>query len=231
MAKNKDRENKNNNFALNPILPKRNKISYAIYSFFKRLIDIIASILGLVLLSPLFLIIAILIKANDGGPALFTHKRVGKNGKEIKVYKFRSMVPDSDNLEKWLNDEQLHSFKTEFKVADDPRITKIGNFLRKSSLDELPQFLNILKGELSIVGPRPIVEREFENYGECREKLLSVKPGLTGYWQAYARNNVTYENGERQYMELYYIDHQSMWFDIKIFFKTFLSVIKRTGAE
>ena len=135
------------------------------------------------------------------------------------------------DIEKILTPEQLLQYRTEFKIDNDPRITKVGNFLRKSSLDELPQLINILKGDISIVGPRPIVEREIVIYGKDTAKLLSVQPGLTGYWQAYARNNATYESGERQKMEMYYVEHQSLWLDIKIIFKTFSSVLKGSGAQ
>ena len=125
----------------------------------------------------------------------------------------------------------MEQYRTEFKIDNDPRITKIGNVLRKLSLDELPQLFNILKGDISIVGPRPIVEKETQIYGKDVEKLLSVKPGLTGYWQAYARNNATYESGERQKMEMYYVDNNSLWLDIKILFKTVISVLKKEGAQ
>ncbi len=135
------------------------------------------------------------------------------------------------NLEKLLTPEQLEQYRTEFKIDNDPRITKIGNVLRKLSLDELPQLFNILKGDISIVGPRPIVEKETQIYGDDVGKLLSVKPGLTGYWQAYARNNATYESGERQKMEMYYIDNNSLWLDIRILFKTVFSVLKKEGAQ
>ena len=134
-------------------------------------------------------------------------------------------------LEKILTPEQLEQYVKEFKIDNDPRITKIGGFLRKTSLDELPQLINILKGELSIVGPRPIVEKETEIYGSDIAKLLSVKPGLTGYWQAYARNNATYESGERQRMEMYYVEHCSLWLDIKILCRTVFSVIRKDGAQ
>lgn len=140
----------------------------------------------------------ILVKREDGGNIFYGHIRVGYHGKKIKVYKFRSMKMNVKNLEKLLTPEQLEQYRTEFKIDNDPRITKIGNVLRKLSLDELPQLFNILKGDISIVGPRPIVEKETQIYGDDVEKLLSVKPGLTGYWQAYARNNATYESGERQ---------------------------------
>lgn len=201
----------------------------SVYLFLKRTIDIIGSFLGLIVLSPFFLIIALLIKFDDGGKVLYRHKRVGKDGKEIYIYKFRSMKKNADDLESMLTPKQLETYKTEFKIENDPRITKVGNILRKTSLDELPQLFNILKGDLSIVGPRPIVVEELENYGEDAKKLLSVKPGLTGYWQAYARNDVVYATGERQRMELYYIDNRSLWFDIKIFFRTFIAIFKKTG--
>lgn len=213
--------------------PKNANVSSAVksntYLFIKRSIDIVGSFLGLVILSPIFLVIAICIKVTDGGEVFYKHKRVGHNGKEIMLYKFRSMKKNADDLEKMLTPEQLEIFKTEFKLENDPRITKVGNFLRKTSLDELPQLLNILKGELTIVGPRPVVEDELENYGDNAKKFLSVKPGLTGYWQAYARNDANYATGERQKMELYYVENRSLWFDIKIFFKTFSSVFKKTG--
>ena len=214
-----------------PDIPKRNKFLMGIYLFVKRTVDIIASILGLILLSPVFLAIAIAIKADDGGKVFYSHKRIGKNGKQIKIFKYRSMVKNADRLADNLTPEQLKQYETEYKVDDDPRITRVGSFLRKSSLDELPQLLNILFGTLSIVGPRPVVERELLMYGKAKDKFLSVKPGLTGYWQAYARNTVSYTNGERQKMELYYVEHCSLWFDIKIFFKTIVSVIRRTGAS
>ena len=202
-----------------------------IYLFIKRLIDIVLSAIGIIVLSPILLILSILVSFNDGGSPIYKHTRVGLNGKKIQIYKFRSMRRDAGDLKKLLTPEQLEQYQKEFKIDDDPRITSIGEFLRKSSLDELPQLFNILNGDLSIVGPRPIVEKETEIYGDQIGKFLSAKPGLTGYWQAYARNNATYETGERQAMELYYIDHKSLWMDIKIFFKTFSSVLKREGAQ
>lgn len=199
------------------------------YLFIKRTIDFIGSFLGLIVFSPIFLLVAICIKLDDGGKVFYKHKRLGLNGNDVYIYKFRSMKTDADDLEKMLTEDQLEMYKTEFKIENDPRITKVGNVLRKTSLDELPQLMNILRGELSIIGPRPIVEEELENYGENADKFLSVKPGLTGYWQAYARNDAVYASGERQKMELYYVDNRSLWFDIKIFFKTFSSVLKKTG--
>lgn len=201
------------------------------YYFCKRLLDIIISFVALVLLSPVFLGIAIAIKLDDKGKVFYVHNRVGQNGKPVGIFKYRSMMENADKIENILSPEQLEEYFREYKIDNDPRITRVGNFLRKSSLDELPQLLNIFLGQLSIVGPRPVMKDELEHYGDDVDRLLSVKPGLTGYWQAYARNNVTYESGQRQKMELYYVDNQSMWFDIKIFFKTFVSVLKRDGAQ
>ena len=202
-----------------------------IYAVVKRTADIVGSLLGIILLSWLFLILIILVIADDGGTPFYGHPRIGKNGKRIKVWKFRSMRQDAGELASLLTPEQLEQYRTEFKIDNDPRITRIGNFLRKSSLDELPQLFNILRGDLSIVGPRPIVEQETEIYGRDVAKLLSIRPGLTGYWQAYARNNATYETGERQKMEMYYVDHQGIKLDLKILFRTVGSVFKQEGAQ
>lgn len=202
-----------------------------LFDFAKRLTDIILSGLLLLLIWPVFLIIAIAIKCDDGGKVFYRHKRVGKNGKEIYIHKFRSMKKNADQLAGLLTPEQLHQYYTEFKIDNDPRITKVGNFLRKTSLDELPQIWDIFTGKLSIIGPRPLVETETYRYYGKRDALLSVKPGLTGYWQAYARNDVGYGDGRRQEMELYYVGNRSVWTDIKIFFKTIGSVVKRKGAR
>ena len=206
-------------------------IGERIYLIVKRLIDFVLSAVGIIVLSPVLLILSILVSANDGGSPIYKHTRVGLEGKKIQIYKFRSMRKDAGDLKKLLTPEQLAQYEKEFKIDDDPRITGIGEFIRKTSLDELPQLFNILNGDLSIVGPRPIVQKETEVYGDDIGKFLSAKPGLTGYWQAYARNNATYETGERQAMELYYIDHKSFWLDVKIFFKTFSSVLKQEGAQ
>lgn len=199
-----------------------------VYSITKRGLDIILSTIGLIVLSPLFLLIGIIIKIDSKGPVLFAHKRIGKNGKMIKIYKFRTMFENAEDMIKSFTEEQLKEFQENYKLKQDHRITKVGKFLRKTSLDELPQIVNILKGELSIVGPRPVVENELEKYGPNRNKFLSVIPGLTGYWQANGRSTTTYE--ERIKMELFYVDNRSLWLDIKIFFKTIISVIKKEGA-
>lgn len=198
------------------------------YLYFKRGIDIVLSSIALVLLSPVFLIISIAIKLESKGPVFFGHKRIGKNGKTIKIYKFRSMVQNAEDLIKKFTPEQMKEYKENYKLTDDPRVTKVGKFIRKTSLDELPQLINIIKGDLSIIGPRPVIAEELEKYGHNMDKFLSVTPGLTGYWAANGRSNTTYE--QRMEMELYYIDNISFKMDMKVFFKTIESVIKKEGA-
>lgn len=199
-----------------------------IYNILKRLFDLISATCVLILSSPLFLIIAIAVRIDSKGPIFFGHKRLGENGKLISVYKFRSMIPNAKEVFDKFTPEQKIEFEKNFKLEDDPRITKVGDFLRRTSLDELPQLINIIKGNMSVVGPRPIVEKEIEKYGEYANKLFSVKPGLTGYWQANGRSDTTYE--ERVQMDMYYIDNRSFFLDIKIIIKTVLSVIKKEGA-
>lgn len=198
------------------------------YVAIKRTADIVVSSISLMFLAPLFLIISILIKLESKGPVFFVHTRLGKNGKEIKILKFRTMVQNAESLIKNFTPEQMKEFKENFKLAKDPRVTKVGKFLRKTSLDELPQLFNILKGELSIIGPRPIVSEELEKYRENKDKFLSVTPGLTGYWAANGRSNTTYE--QRMQMELYYVDNISCKLDIKIFFETIVAVFRKQGA-
>ena len=200
-----------------------------IYSYLKRIIDIVASLIGLIIISPFFLIIMLLIKLDSKGPCFFIHKRVGKNGKEFGVYKFRTMVQNAEELLKTLTPEQEKEFKENFKMENDFRITRVGKFLRKTSLDELPQLLNILIGNMTLVGPRPVIKIELEKYGKYKNKFLSVTPGLTGYWQANGRSDTTYE--ERVNMDMYYIDNMSLFLDIKIVFQTVISVLKKEGAR
>ena len=202
------------------------------YAFVKRAFDIVASAAALIILSPIMLIAAVLVYVDDPGKVFYGHVRIGKNGKPFKMWKFRSMYMNADKMIDLLTPEQAKQYYTEFKIDNDPRITKIGNFLRKTSLDELPQLFNVLCNDMSLVGPRPLIESEIQTYYEdTHDVLLAVKPGVTGYWQAYARNNATYQSGERQKMEMYYVQHASLWFDIKIFFKTIVSVIKKEGAQ
>lgn len=207
------------------IVKKATKINYI---SIKRAIDVIISLIGLILLSPIFLLLTIIIKIDSKGPAFFAHTRYGKNGKKFKMYKFRTMYENAQDMIKDFTPEQMKEWKENFKLKDDPRITKVGKFLRKTSLDELPQIVNIIKGDLSIIGPRPVIEEELEKYGDNKDKFLSVTPGLTGYWQANGRSSTTYE--QRMEMELYYIDNISPKLDVKIFFKTIESVIKKEGA-
>lgn len=201
------------------------------YRFVKRTFDILVSGLSLVLLSPIFLILIILIKLDSKGKAFYRHKRIGKNGEIIYLYKFRSMYSDSkERLEELLKDPKIKKeWEENYKLDHDPRITKIGNILRKTSLDELPQLLNILNGDMSIVGPRPVIEEELEKYGLYKQKFLSVTPGLTGWWACNGRSCTSYE--DRMKLELYYVDHRSIKLDLKVIYKTFISVIKRDGAK
>lgn len=205
-----------------------------LYNFFKRIIDIIGGLVGVILLIPITLCVYIvrIIKKENDGPLFYEQLRYGKNGRKFRIYKFRSMCIDADKkLKEYLeqNEEARREFEENQKLTNDPRITKMGEFLRKTSLDELPQMINILKGDMSFIGPRPVVDVEIEKYGVNKNKFLSVKPGLTGYWQVNGRSNTTYD--ERIEMELYYVDNKSFWLDVKIFFKTFVSVIKKEGAR
>ena len=201
------------------------------YLFFKRLFDIVLSAMSLLFIWPVLLIVALLVR-RDKGPAFYAQTRVGKDGHLFSVYKFRSMKMGAERLEDFLTPEELAEYKKEYKLHHDPRITPIGNFLRKSSIDELPQLWNILRGDMSLVGPRPLLESELiGNYTpEERERLLSVRPGLTGYWQAMSRNESSYITGERQQQELYYIDRVSLGMDVKILFMTVKRVFSGKGA-
>ena len=214
-----------------PFRPRRG-FRYRCYLFVKRSFDLVSSGLFLIVFSWLYLILAICVKCSDGGAVFYRHKRVGKGGKEIYIPKFRSMKKNADRLEDMLTPEQLEQYRREYKIDDDPRITKLGKFLRRTSLDELPNVWAIFVGNISVIGPRPLMREEVEEkYGADAEKLLSVKPGMIGWWAANGRNNCTYESGERQALELYYVDHCSVGLDIKIIFKTIVGVFKRTGAK
>ena len=205
-----------------------------IYEFVKRIADIVASALGIILLSWLLIIIAVVIKCTTKGPVLFKDTRIGKGGKDIKVYKFRTMYQDAESrLKEYLTPEQLEQWNKERKIDNDPRITKVGKFLRKTSIDELPQMFNIFIGNMSIWGNRPITRKELDEWytEEQKELLCKIKPGLTGYWQAYGRSDVTFESGERQKLDLIYVYKRSTWLDIKIFFRTIYVVLFGKGAK
>lgn len=209
----------------------RSRVKDIMYIVVKRIFDIIVSGISLILLLPIFLVIGIMIRIDSKGPVFYKHKRIGKNGEYIYLYKFRSMYIDSQKrLEKMLENPEIRKeWEENFKLKNDPRITKIGNILRKTSLDELPQLLNIFNGDMSIVGPRPVIDKEIDKYGEKKDKFLSVTPGLTGWWAVNGRSCTSYE--ERMKLELYYVDHRSLLLDLKIILKTFIAVIKRDGAE
>lgn len=200
-----------------------------VYRFFKRALDIVLSSVAFVLSIIPMAIIALLIRIESPGAPLYIHHRIGKNGKPLPLLKFRTMYINSDEMIEDFTPEQKQEWQENFKLNNDPRITKIGKFLRRSSLDELPQLWNVLKGEMSIVGPRPVVAEELERYGESKDKFLSVTPGLTGYWQAYARSTCSYE--QRIKMELHYVENASFWWDIRIMFKTVEAVLHTRGAK
>lgn len=202
-------------------------LSRSMYNAVKRIFDIVVSLISLILLSPILLIIAIAIRLEDGGKAILVQDRIGLNGKLFKFYKFRSMIKDADKVlfELLESDEQLAlEYKINKKLVNDPRITKIGKFIRKTSLDELPQLINILKGDMSFVGNRPYLPREMEDMQPYYENIIKSKPGLTGLWQVSGRSNLTFKN--RCKIEANYSEKMSLSLDIKIFFKTF-SVIFR----
>jgi len=199
-----------------------------LYHSSKRCMDILGASIGIILLSILLFFVAILIKLEDPkGPVFFSQKRIGKDGKEFKMYKFRSMVTDAEaKLEELLKYNEVKGAM--FKMKDDPRITKVGKFIRKTSIDELPQLFNVLKGDMSLVGPRPPLPREVSEYTIYHKQRLLVTPGCTGVWQASARNSVGFE--EMVEMDLFYIRNRSFWFDIKIILKTVLVLFGSKNA-
>ncbi|MDR2370921.1 MAG: undecaprenyl-phosphate galactose phosphotransferase WbaP [Treponema sp.] len=197
----------------------------------KRFMDLSIVIIGGIILLPLFILTALLVKLSSPGPALYGHRRLGINGKPFTAYKFRSMVSDAgDRLEKLLeSDSALRAeWNLNHKLRNDPRVTAIGGFLRRTSLDEFPQIINILRGEMSLVGPRPIVDDEVEKYGEDYHRIFSIKPGLTGLWQVSGRSDTNYT--ERVSYDTYYLQSWSVWLDIWVLFKTIEVVIKGKGA-
>lgn len=203
------------------------------YRFLKRLFDFVFSLcVSVVLVIPVAIVCALISLESPGNP-LYAQERVGKGGKTIKILKLRSMVADADDVQKYLSSEQLHQWEVERKVDDDPRITKVGQFIRKCSIDEIPQFLNVLNGDLSVIGPRPITRDELEQHFSDEEKaeLLSVQPGITGLWQATDRNAATFESGLRQEIELHYVHNRCFRMDWKCFTGTFGAMFgkKRTG--
>lgn len=199
------------------------------YLISKRIIDLIGSILGLIILSPLFLIIACLIKIEDPkGKVLFSQKRVGQYGKEFNMHKFRSMVSNAEELKEKLMAQNEMSGPM-FKIKHDPRITKIGRFIRKTSIDELPQLINVLKGEMSLVGPRPSLPREVAQFEPWMMERLEVKPGLTCYWQVMGRNDIEFQEWMR--LDVKYVHERSTLLDLKLIFKTFFVLFGDKSAS
>ena len=198
-----------------------------VYEFFKRLIDIVVSIIAILVILPFGLLLAIVIVCDSPGKSpIFVQKRVGKFGKKFKLYKFRTMVPNAEELQDQLEDQNEMDGIT-FKIKDDPRITRVGKFIRKISVDELPQFLNVFLGNMTIVGPRPPIIKEVAKYTDDQKKRLAIKPGLTCYWQTMPkRNELSFDEWVK--LDIKYIDERSIWTDIKIFFKTFKAIF---GAE
>ena len=201
------------------------------YSYIKRGMDIFLSLIGLLMLSPVILLISMLIKFDNPKTTIFfKQQRVGKNGNSFLIYKFRTMHQNAENI--LMENKNLYKkyLKNNYKLEqnEDPRITDVGLWLRKTSMDEIPQLINVLKGEMSLVGPRPVVPEELEEYKSKKNEFLSVKPGMTGYWQVCGRSNVGYP--ERVDLELYYVRRKSLMFDLLIILKTIPSVLKKDGA-
>ncbi len=198
------------------------KKTFKFYKLFKNIFDLLFSLLFLITFMPLFIIISLLIKLSSRGPIFFIQKRIGKNNIPFKCIKFRTMYPEAkDILENLLMKDSLmkKEFKETHKIKNDPRITTIGKILRKTSLDELPQFINVLRGEMSIIGPRPIVKEEKEKYGKDFKKVFSIKPGISGLWQVSGRNNLTYKR--RVKLDLIYAENYNLLMDLRILLRTF----------
>lgn len=213
------------------LIKSKNNLSRWYNRWVKFAFDMALAICGTLLILPVLFILALLVLADSRGPVLFVHRRIGKNGREFPCYKFRTMVPDADKvLTKYLAENALarEEWERSFKLTDDPRVTRLGAFLRKTSLDELPQVFNVLKGEMSLVGPRPIVRAEVEKYGEHICEYYMVRPGITGMWQTSGRSDTTYE--ERVAMDTWYVRNWSLWIDVKYLIKTFSAVVQKKGA-
>ncbi len=218
---------------IQPDLKEKIENKKIIYNVVKRMIDIIGGLVGTIVLIPMTLCVYIARKIlkEDDGPLFYEQLRIGKDGKEFRFYKFRSMVMNADEklkdyLEK--NEEARQEYIKYKKLKNDPRITKLGNFLRKTSIDEFPQFINVLKGDMSLVGPRPYLHREIQDMGDSYETIISVKPGLTGYWQVNGRSEKNFK--ERTEMDVAYVHDRTLWLDIKFMIKTVLKIFKKEGA-
>lgn len=203
------------------------------YKILKRIVDIIGALFGIIMLVPMTIGIYIAnLIFGDNGPIFYSQNRIGKNGKIFKMYKFRSMVMGADEkLEEYLeeNEDARKEYKINKKLKDDPRVTKIGKFIRKTSIDEFPQFVNVLKGDMSLVGPRPYLPREIDDMGSAYPYITAVKPGITGLWQVRGRNDVTFK--DRLNLDMEYFEKKSLLFETKILFWTVKSVVYKKGAK
>ncbi len=208
---------------------KKKKTGSPFYRAVKRILDFFFSVVILAAFSPLFILFYIIIFLTDFHDPIFTQTRVGKDGRKFRLVKFRTMKHDAENFTKYFTEEQMKQYKSEYKLESDPRITPIGRFLRRFSIDELPQFLNVIAGSMSIIGPRPLTEKETYFFEEDRDELLSVRPGITGLWQVSGRNALTYDSGDRQRCEMTYVRNFGFRMDCKVFFKTFGEIFSGSG--
>lgn len=200
-----------------------------VYHFIKRTADIVLSVLGLLVCMPLLLVVAVMIVIEDRGSPVFFQPRIGKDCRTFKMLKLRSMRTGAEGLLEELSDEEKREFSENFKLKHDPRVTKVGSFIRKTSIDELPQLWNVILGDMSLVGPRPPLLEEEAAYGEHLAKVMSVRPGITGYWQVHGRNDTSFR--ERIEMCEYYIDHQGLRLDAQILLDTVGTVFTGRGAR
>ncbi len=211
----------------------KKNVGAVLYSICKRIIDIFFGIVGTLV----FVVVLIFVKlaflaTGDIDTIMFTQERIGHHGKKIKIFKFRSMVKDADKvLEEYLaeNEEARKEYEQYKKLQKDPRITPVGKFIRAYSIDEIPQFINVLIGNMSLIGPRPYLWREKEDMGDAYDTIITCKPGITGYWQVNGRSNTNFK--QRLELEVYYCEHRSLLMDFKIFFKTFYQILKKEGAK
>lgn len=199
------------------------------YRVCKRAFNIVASLVAIAILFIPSVILCIAIVVDTKGLPIYVHRRVGYRGRTIGVLKFRSMVADAENFGRYFDETQMTQWNKEHKVKDDPRITRLGRFIRKSSIDEVPQFLNVLVGQMNIVGPRPVTREELAWFGDDVDELLSCHPGITGLWQTLERNDATYETGVRQEMELTYVRKRCLKMDVDIMARTLGVMIRKTG--
>lgn len=208
------------------------KSKRVIYFTIKRLFDILFSIIGLVLMIPIMIIIKIIYMCTgDFSSMFYSHERIGKDGKVFKLYKFRTMVPNADEVLKKLlkHKKYRREWQKNHKLEDDPRITKVGKVIRHASIDEFPQFINVLKGDMSVVGPRPYLHRELKDMGRFYDRIITCRPGVTGYWQVNGRSNTDFKT--RLKMDNFYCQNQGFKFDVKLFIKTFETVLGMDGAK